>query len=885
MKRYFDIYKLVTTGLLLIMVGSLARSIEQARWTAGLHVLLPIAVVGVVVGVLLAGSTLGTLRAHVLGFLTGVSVITWQTGSLLSVRELEDGNRFSIVWSRFRQWLRVVIEGGASYDQLLFVFTMGAIVWFLAYNGAWFVLRYGWVWWALLPTGLVMLVNLGYAVRPYNEPFVIFLIASMLLMIHTHLMQRREQWEEEGLGYDGGIAARVLTFGSILSLALLILAWQGPSRSLAVSAKAAFQRMEQPWGQVQDRWQNAFAFLYPSSAPRSSAGLGGGFTSFGDNFELGGPLRLGNRTVFTAEGEPRQYWRGVAFDEYTGTGWKISTPDAPGPVLPPLRDSALAQRVAQTKFPDGVRKLEQKVTVVLPTGKSVFAADIPIQLDRDASWQLGAIERRAQTPVEGSLSVADGSDSKRQNELLELRFLLQTIGPERVSRASSDGVFLRRLPRQRVESRAAATATVTSAEADATAEAEENEARQSVQLLEDELRQMERAGITASYRYVANRPPVITYSYRDLNQQDLYAVTSQETIPKGTTYEVTSIVSNPTDAQLNKAKGQTPAWVEAQYLQVPDTVPARVRRLAVQLTRDADTTHEKAQAIERYLRALKYQENMPTPPADRDFVDYFLFELREGYCTSFSAAMAIMLRSVDIPARVVTGFAPGKFDKDLGQYVVTEAQAHAWPQVFYSEYGWVNYEPTPIRDLVSRAAAVGGDDYQANTEFLGRDAAAQLGEDIYNQNQEPIGQINVGSRIPAPVRFLGIGVLALLTIALVAYGISLLKLRGLRGARRQYAKLLQVGTLLGVRPALSHTPHEYGARLGRAMPNASASVRTITSSYVAEVFSKDRKQQDSDLDGEWKQVATQAARTAPSRLSQLTRRLAQSRPRMPFRRR
>ncbi|MDP9352680.1 MAG: hypothetical protein M3P51_14225, partial [Chloroflexota bacterium] len=165
MKRYFDIYKLVTTGLLLIMVGSLARSIEQARWTAGLHVLLPIAVVGVVVGVLLAGSTLGTLRAHVLGFLTGVSVITWQTGSLLSVRELEDGNRFSIVWSRFRQWLRVVIEGGASYDQLLFVFTMGAIVWFLAYNGAWFVLRYGWVWWALLPTGLVMLVNLGYAVR------------------------------------------------------------------------------------------------------------------------------------------------------------------------------------------------------------------------------------------------------------------------------------------------------------------------------------------------------------------------------------------------------------------------------------------------------------------------------------------------------------------------------------------------------------------------------------------------------------------------------------------------------------------------------------------------------------------------------------------------
>ena len=272
MRRYLDSGKLVTAALLLVLVGSLARSIEQARWTNGLDVLMPVAVLGVVVGVLLAGSSLGTACAHLAGVLAGMVVVTWQTGSLLPVSELEESNRFLLVWSRFRQWLGVVIEGGASYDELLFVFTMGAILWFLAYNSAWFVLRYGWVWWALLPTGLVMLVNLGSVLRPNTRPFVIFLLAGMLMMIHTHLTQKRARWEREGLGYESGLAAKFLTFGAALSLVLLALAWQGPSRSLALTARRAFQRVEQPWAQVQDRWENASRSSTPAAARAREAG-------------------------------------------------------------------------------------------------------------------------------------------------------------------------------------------------------------------------------------------------------------------------------------------------------------------------------------------------------------------------------------------------------------------------------------------------------------------------------------------------------------------------------------------------------------------------------------------------------------------------------------
>ncbi|MDP9383035.1 MAG: transglutaminase domain-containing protein [Chloroflexota bacterium] len=867
MRRYLDANNAVTAVLLLVMVGSLARSIEQGRWTDGLDVLFPIAVLGVLVGVLLAGSNLGTVRAHLVGVLAGLLVVTWQTGSLLPAEALENGNRFGVVWARFREWLSVVIEGGASYDQLLFVFTMGAIIWFLAYNGAWFVLRYGWVWWALLPTGLVMLVNLGYTIRPNTRPFVLFLLASMLLMIHTHLAQRRARWEQEGLGYEGGMLPKFLMLGSVLSLVLLALAWQGPSRGLTRTARAIFAQVERPWERVQDRWENAFAFLYPSSGGGGRrSGIGGGFTSFSDNFELGGPLRLGTRTVFTAEGEPRQYWRGVVYDEYTGRGWGVGGGPEVYPPVQPVQGKQLDQRVAQTKLPKGVYKVDQAVTVVLPVGTSVFAADTPVRFDRPSQWQLSPVLRQQTMRLDEELPASTAVDRKRAYELNELRRLIQAIGPQRVRQASLDG-GVEVTPRVRSVPAINRRGDVTTPAPEATPALDEAEARQSEERLTDELIALNRRGIQASFRYQRGAAPVIRYAYYEANQHDLQVVTAQQAARKGETYKVTSFVPNPTDEQLNAERRPVPEWVRDRYLET-GSLPERVRARALELTQGAKTTHEKAQAIELYLRSLKYKENMPLTPPGRDFVDYFLFDRKEGYCTSFASAMAVMLRSLDVPARVVTGFAPGKYDTRLGRYVVTEAQAHMWPQVYYPTYGWVNYEPTPIRDLVSRTEGVGGGAYNP-----GIAAGTRPGDDLLQKNLDGNtmgGSIGAAgsSRLPAPVRFvltilLLMAVLAVL--ALLAYFISLVRLRGLRGARRQYAKLLQVGSVLGVRPALSHTPAEHSARLETAMPGARSSVREITSRYVSEVFGRQTRDH-SDLDGEWKAVATQAARVAPGRV-------------------
>ena len=130
------------------------------------------------------------------------------------------------------------------------------------------------------------------------------------------------------------------------------------------------------------------------------------------------------------------------------------------------------------------------------------------------------------------------------------------------------------------------------------------------------------------------------------------------------------------------------------YLQLPPSLPQRVRDLAREITAGADNPYDRARAIERYLRRFPYDPAMPFTPPERDFVDYFLFDLQRGYCVAFASAAVVMLRSVGLPARWVEGFVVPTGGRP-GTYTVTHAQAHAWPEVLIPGYGWIPLEPTP----------------------------------------------------------------------------------------------------------------------------------------------------------------------------------------------
>lgn len=159
-------------------------------------------------------------------------------------------------------------------------------------------------------------------------------------------------------------------------------------------------------------------------------------------------------------------------------------------------------------------------------------------------------------------------------------------------------------------------------------------------------------------------------------------------------YRALSWVKRLYPSTLRRATGSIPSAMKERYLQLPP-MPERVVTLTHHLARGAKTPYEK---VERFLRFLGeshvYNRRTPRIPEGRDAVDYFLFEMEEGFCQHFASALAVMCRIAGIPSRVVTGFAGGEFQPDSQAYLVREKDAHAWVDVYLPGLGWVEVDPT-----------------------------------------------------------------------------------------------------------------------------------------------------------------------------------------------
>jgi hypothetical protein len=120
-----------------------------------------------------------------------------------------------------------------------------------------------------------------------------------------------------------------------------------------------------------------------------------------------------------------------------------------------------------------------------------------------------------------------------------------------------------------------------------------------------------------------------------------------------------------------------------------------VRRLARDITRDATNNYDRARAIENYLRVnFGYTLELPTHTVSDPIAD-FLFERKRGHCEYFASSMAIMLRTLRIPARIVNGFRGAEFNRVSGSYVVRARQAHSWVEAYFPDQGWITFDPTP----------------------------------------------------------------------------------------------------------------------------------------------------------------------------------------------
>lgn len=171
----------------------------------------------------------------------------------------------------------------------------------------------------------------------------------------------------------------------------------------------------------------------------------------------------------------------------------------------------------------------------------------------------------------------------------------------------------------------------------------------------------------------------------------VYDFDSQHAISR---YEATSDIARPSPADLRRAQPNYPQYIAKTYLRLPAVDP-RVPQLAAQITNSANNDYDKAAAIEHHLRTrFGYTLELPRT-AVKDPIANFLFERKQGHCEYFASSMAVMLRTLGIPARVVNGFRSDEFNDITSSYVVRAKDAHAWVEAYFLGYGWQTFDPTP----------------------------------------------------------------------------------------------------------------------------------------------------------------------------------------------
>lgn len=188
--------------------------------------------------------------------------------------------------------------------------------------------------------------------------------------------------------------------------------------------------------------------------------------------------------------------------------------------------------------------------------------------------------------------------------------------------------------------------------------------------------------------------------------------------------------SNTTDLSMNedtyKVLAKRSELIRAQYTALPSGLPDRVSRLAEEITADYDTTYDKLKAIEAYLMKYHYSLANHKVPEGEDYTDYFLFESKEGYCTSFATAMAVLGRCIGVPTRYVEGFV-ARFNgsNEEGMNSVRNSQAHAWAEAYIEGVGWIPFEATaPYYDNrytkwseISQNSGTAGTDYRDQMDY------------------------------------------------------------------------------------------------------------------------------------------------------------------------
>ncbi|MHB8104340.1 MAG: DUF4129 domain-containing transglutaminase family protein [Dehalococcoidales bacterium] len=336
---------------------------------------------------------------------------------------------------------------------------------------------------------------------------------------------------------------------------------------------------------------------------------------------------------------------------------------------------------------------------------------------------------------------------------------------------------------------------------------------------------------------------------------DITSITTPRILDPGERYTVTSYVPTATESGLLGAGDVYPDSILRVYLQLPAGFPGDIRQLSENVTANSTTPYDKVKAVLGYLSQYRYQLEINPLPPGADSVEYFLFTSKTGFCLHFASAAVVMLRSVGIPARLAVGYLPGDPGNTAGQYLLKDKYFHAWPQVYFPGYGWVDVEATPVgaTSLVSISSPFVSSTNIAESPqwdvWLG--AIAPQINNITNFNVENIlgssapdetDSLSFPAKLGRAILFVLAGALIIAVVIGLIVLIRSLSFRWLWRVDRQavaygtYINMCRLAAMVGLVPRPQQTPLEFAAVLVEALPQEAESLNYITRVYMENRF-------------------------------------------------
>ena len=715
------------------------------------------------------------------------------------------------LWSRLNVWYEAATSGGISTDLIPFSMGVLAIAWIIGYLTSWFVFRSDNVWVAVVLLGITILTILSFISDKYVSWFFLFIFFAMLLVVRMTIVQGHDAWRKAQTNFS--ISSGWLTIHAAVwfSVLVVLLAAFLPLKAVKYRPLAdIWNTARQPVVLIEDEFGRLFSGI-PSRRNRS-----GRF--FGKTLPFLGKIKLGGEVVLWAKSDFPSYWLSDTYSEYTSQGWIAgkTVPLRVGPsVIPPPRVDSLSRI-----------RTEQSLYLDFDTSNFLSGGTLD-WISEDAIVQ-------TLLPKEFEIDLLDSSkDSQFPEDIQRLAVeLREELDPP--PKEAAESYISKMVPGDLVLT-----------------------------------------GVTPDGE--AGRPralETVTLTRKAPSAPDIVSRKLTNRLQKRESYTMVSHVSMATDDVLRKATTEYSGFIKDHYLQLPATLPTRVRDLAERLTVGAETPIAKALAIERYLRSpvFVYSQDIEAPPKGDDGVDYFLFETREGYSDYFGSAMAVMLRAVGVPTRMAAGYAPGVLDPETELRVVKDTDSHGWVQVYFPKYGWIDFEPTPNWPAHKREmeAESGPGVISPTMEDVFPEEFTGLEEELYGIEQalallaedEPWNPLSV--IIPLAIALPIIVLLWLFLLLLWTFGLA-----KATPVERAYTKMSRLGALAGVRRRAHQTPVEYAAALSTSIPAIASAVYGIAWAFAIDRYGKLENpwHDDEELEQAWKSIRGSLVARALGRLT------------------